>query len=375
MQKKIIALAVAAAFSAPALADTTVYGIIDAAVANVSATGQKSDLLVVSGGQSGSRLGFKGAEEISGDLKVVYQLEYALDTQTNTTLASARQQMLGVAGGFGTVATGYLQTAGYDWAVKFDPLAGSLVSPLQVVNQTNFLIGATAIAKRAPRALAYISPNLGGVTVAVNYSSSFDNALGNLTLADNATAGLKTTAMLASVTYAAGPLAVGGVLAKTSDATSTGAATASGKATTYSDYSLGASFDLSVVKLFATYQSTKHTDPATAAAIEGGKAYSFTGVIPVGADGAVGVAYAKNSLTNKAANAGQNHNGSSFLVGYLHNLSSTTNAYVAFQSAKNGANTSAYSVDNNALAGSTAPNWVSGGGSSRLIAVGMRKKF
>lgn len=373
MQKKLIALAVAAAISTPAFADTTLYGIIDAAVANVSATGQKSDMLVVSGGQSGSRLGFKGAEDISADLKVVYQLEYALDTQTSSGLstATARQQLLGVAGSFGTVATGYLQTTGYDWAVKFDPLAGSLVSPLQVVNQSNFLIGATAIAKRAPRALAYISPNLGGVTIAVNYTTSFDNALGNLTKASNATSGLKTTALLASATYAAGPLVVGGVIANTSNDSSTGALTASGKATTYSDYSLGASYDLSVVKLFATYQSSKQTDPLSAAAVEGGKAYSLSGVIPVGSAGAIGVAYAKNKMTNSAANAGKDQNASSFLVGYLHTLSATTNAYVAYQSAKNGADTKAYSVDNNAIAGGFAAN----GGSSSLIAVGLRKKF
>ncbi len=36
MQKKIIALAVAAAFSAPAFAEVTMYGVVDAAVANAS---------------------------------------------------------------------------------------------------------------------------------------------------------------------------------------------------------------------------------------------------------------------------------------------------------------------------------------------------
>ena len=50
MQKKIIALAIAAAFSAPAFAaDVNVYGVVDAAVARVSNSGQKSDLLAVSG--------------------------------------------------------------------------------------------------------------------------------------------------------------------------------------------------------------------------------------------------------------------------------------------------------------------------------------
>lgn len=63
MQKKIIALAVVAVFSTPAFADVTPYGIIDGAIVNVSATGQKSDLLALSGGASGSRIGAKVTED------------------------------------------------------------------------------------------------------------------------------------------------------------------------------------------------------------------------------------------------------------------------------------------------------------------------
>jgi predicted porin len=312
MQKKLIALAVAAAFSAPAFADVTVYGIVDAAVANVSATGMKSDLTVLSGGLSTSRIGVVAAEDLDNGMKAIVKVEYKLDSALSDGVLTARQEMLALAGGFGTVAAGYLQTTGYDWAVKFDPTTGSAVDSLSVVN-SGFLIGSTAVAARANRALAYISPDMGGVTVAVNYSA---NVLNEGMVVSGATAGNKTTATLLSATYAAGPLAVGAVYAKTSDDDTTGASIVK-----ISDVALGASFDLSVVKLLGTYQTSK---------VDGGgntdKAMSFSAVAPVG-PGALVATVAKNTIASTVAE----DNKTAFTVAYLQGLSKTTTAYGAVQ--------------------------------------------
>lgn len=282
-------------------------------------------------------------------------LEYGLDTETNQQTASsaassglvARQQMLALAGGFGTVATGYLQTAGYDFAGKFDPLTGSSASPIQSITKGGgFLIGASTVAARAQRALAYISPDMSGLTIAVNYSSALAG-LGNLTVASTA-ASVKTSAVLASATYAAGPLTVGAVYAGTTTPVSTGDT---------KEYALGGSYDLVVAKLMGTYQAST-TNSVT------NSAYSLTGVMPVGTN-AVALSYAKNSM--KTANT----NGSGYTLGYLHTLSKTTTAYAAYSSSTNDSGTHAYSVANNALSTATWAN----GGSSSLVAVGLRKKF
>jgi len=181
MKKSLIALAVVGAFSAPAFADTnTFYGLVDGALANVSMTGQKSQTLAVSGGLATSRLGFKGSEDLGDGLKAIYTLEYALDIEQNgpvgtapsiaNSTTTARQQLVGLSGSFGTVATGRLQTTGYDFEVKYDPLGGSLVSPIQNLNSAKqFLIGTTAQAARASRAFAYTTPNLSGFTVSVDF--------------------------------------------------------------------------------------------------------------------------------------------------------------------------------------------------------------
>lgn len=307
MQKKLIALAVAAAFSAPAFADVSVYGIVDAAVANVSVTGMKSDLTVISGGLSTSRLGVVAAEDLDNGMKAIAKVEYKLDGAVSDGVGVARQEMLALAGGFGTVAAGYLQTTGYDWAVKFDPTVGSSVSSLQAVN-ASMLIGSTAVAARANRALAYISPDMGGVTVALNHSFNVGNTA---MVASGATTGNKTTATLLSATYNGGPLAIGGVYA----------ATANDDAgyNKITDMALGASYDLSVVKLLGTYQTSKVANGAGS-----DKAMSFSAVAPVG-PGALVAQYAKNTI----AGTGDN-NDNAMTVAYLYGLSKTTTLYGAY---------------------------------------------
>jgi predicted porin len=387
MQKKIIALAIAAAFSAPAFADVTAYGVLDAAIAHVSGSGQNSGLQAVAGGLATSRFGVKTAEDI-GDLKAVGVLEYALDNEVNTTVGvtsagvlKARQQLLAVAGGFGTVATGYLQTTGYDWAVKFDPTAGSTVSPLQDLNAANFLVGSTAIAARAPRALAYISPDLGGVTVAVNYTTEFTGGLGDVGQASGAQN--KVTAYLVSATYNGGPLSVGGVYAKDS--------IEAGSAGEKTDFALGVSYDLTVVKLFATYQSDKTTGSPATAAVAGvpfvvdpatgkitgtaavaaqpatgdvtRKAESVSVVAPVG-PGAVVFTYAKTSGVSNEGASGET-------VAWLQGLSKQTTLYAALSKISQDSGSRSYSVFNNGVANANLDL----GGSSTLLAVGLNKKF
>jgi predicted porin len=317
MQKKIIALAIAAAFSAPAFADTTVYGIVDAALANVSSPGLKSDMTILSGGLSTSRFGVKTVEDLDNGMKAVAVLEYALDVANNETVGTsagamkARQQIVALAGGFGTVAAGYAQTTGYDWAVKFDPTAGSQVDSVAATNPATLL----STGSRAPHAIAYISPDLGGVTVAYNHSFNVGNTA---TAASGATTGNKTTANLFSVMYAGGGLNVGGAYAATANDDTTPAVA---KAT---QMALGVSYDFGVAKLFGTYTSAK-TD-ATGTAGNTDKGISLSVVAPVGPGAIVGT-YGKKTVASTAAT----DDVTAMTVAYLQGLSKTVTAYGALQ--------------------------------------------
>lgn len=378
MQKKVIALAVTAAFSAPVYAETATsfYGIVDATVANVSGAGQKSDLVALSGGLSGSRLGFKATEDLDNGMKAIAVLEYGLDTMTDqrstttptvtttvtpsagtatatststgvtATSLFARQAMAALDTGMGTIAGGYLQTAMYDFNAKYDPTFGSQISPIQsVAKGGGFLQDA---ANRASRAVAYISPDFNGAKVAVNYATGLANG-NNLGKASNATTGLKTTAYLLSANYAQDSLSVGAVYGslKSDNAGSTA----------QTELALGISYDLGVAKVLGTYANSKITDT--------NNMYSLSVVAPVSEAGTVAATYAANKM--KTANS----NGSGFMLGYLHNLSKTTTAYAAYESVSNGSAVRTYSVANNGLSAAT----LDVGGSSSLIAVGLRKKF
>jgi predicted porin len=380
MQKKLIALAILGLASSAAFADVGIYGVLDGGVANLSGTGQQSQFLAQSGGLAQSRLGVKATEKLDDGLTAVAVLEYGYETQTAAGLsgATARQQLLGLAGDFGTVATGYLQTTAFDFGAKFDPFADGGASVLQSLTgaggtssgTNNFLIGTNALAAHAQRALAYISPSIGGVTIAVNYSTALGPIGGSTGLSNAAglgNAGVASsvpsdnnTAYLASAAYDNGPLSVSLVYASASlvNVLNVPANTA-----TSSEYAVGASYNFGVAKVNATYQSNAQS--VNSGATTTNTAYSVSATAPVG-PGTVAAEYAASSINSSSSNGATGYS-----LAYLQGLSKTTTAYVAYSGITNGSNAQAFGVLNNATAGST----LSLGGSTTLIAAGISKKF
>ena len=123
MKKSLLALAVLGAFAGAAQAQSsvTIYGIVDTGIAYSSkvATGTGSDtgskFGINSGVIQGSRIGFKGVEDLGGGLSAVFQLETGFtsddgglqgsDAVTSSNLFR-RKSVVGLAGGFGTVLLG-----------------------------------------------------------------------------------------------------------------------------------------------------------------------------------------------------------------------------------------------------------------------------
>ena len=77
MKVKLLAGWIAAACAAPALAQSnvTIYGIADAGMMYVDNGGNDPKVKLVSGIADGSRLGFKGTEDLGGGYKTVFNLE------------------------------------------------------------------------------------------------------------------------------------------------------------------------------------------------------------------------------------------------------------------------------------------------------------
>lgn len=82
MKTKFLAAVIATCFAAPVMAQSsvTIYGIADAGL--MKASGQT--MRVVSGIADGSRIGFKGSEDIGGGYKAIFNLEARVELDTGT---------------------------------------------------------------------------------------------------------------------------------------------------------------------------------------------------------------------------------------------------------------------------------------------------
>lgn len=122
MNKKIIALAIAAAVAAPmaAQAAPTVYGKINMGIVSFDDGGANDGLAIF---DEASRLGLKGSEDLGGGLKLIYKMEGTADMDQNGGFAFNRDTMVGLKGGFGTVSIGRQNTAYKNATGKYDLFA------------------------------------------------------------------------------------------------------------------------------------------------------------------------------------------------------------------------------------------------------------
>lgn len=148
MQKKMIALAIAAAFAAPvAMADVTMYGTMDGGLrhqTNDAASAGTTDTMQM-GQYNTARFGFKGVDDMGDGMKATVVLETSLapggvgmnpSTNNNSTQAGGaglypnnpfgllfdRQATIGVAGGFGDFTMGWNYTVSFKTIQTFDPM-------------------------------------------------------------------------------------------------------------------------------------------------------------------------------------------------------------------------------------------------------------
>lgn len=345
MQKKLIAVAVAGLVSGAAFAQSnvTVYGVADAYYGRATADGNKTTNVINGGGLSGSRIGLKGTEALGNGLSALFVLEYGIANDDKTVgigsgAAPARQQLVGLTGGFGTVVAGSAQTAGYDFACANNSLAGSALDPYAKVGSAALL--ACGHAGRASNAFAYISPNFGGVTLAYNHARVTEAAAAQPEGKDN-------YANLIGASWASGPIGVNFVASKVSMA-------GTAASDDVQEMGLGGSYDLGVVKLGVQLQQYDNK-----AVDNKNRKFGLNAAIPVGA-GAVHVGYAKSQIKETAAD----DNPTSYTVAYTHGLSKRTTAYAGYNRVTN--------QSAGTYASLLAPT---AGGKSSTFAVGVRHTF
>ncbi|MBI1905551.1 MAG: porin [Rhodocyclales bacterium] len=338
MQKSLIFIALSGALctAAQAQSSLTVYGVVDMNYTTLSGNGRSRNVMDP-GGISGSRLGFRGSEDLGNGLKAIFELEYgSLKIDANQGISGARQSFVGLKGAWGSILGGYIYSPADDFNSGYDGLSNSglLSARANMLNDGGF---STKVDDTFTNAVAYISPSLGGLTLrAVVGLGEQESSPKEKKYAFGAEyiRGAFKTALVYHYIDNQGGVAPAANLRETA---------------------LGIGYDFGVAKLLGTYAMKK--------ASGGGDDISWAlgAQIPAGA-GSVRLSYAALDMSTKSG--GKDARGWS--AAYFHDLSKRTTLYTGYHALDNG---STASYNHERLTG------LSAGSNARLFTVGMRHKF
>lgn len=353
--KKILAVAIASAFAAPAFAATSnvdLYGQMNVSYDYVESDSTDSRGRVSS---NNSHIGFKGAEDLGGGLSAVWQFEYAiqLDQQQFNQAFQASSDTQGGNSLRNTFAGLSSKSLGsLTFGTQESPLKLS-TGPLAVYHNTlaDYRSVFTKLSTRSDNSVLYTSPNLTGVQVQAMYG--FRNEGG-------ATATEDSKMYAASATYKNGPLYATLAYENNEIDGATAAATAQNDA-----WRAGVGYTLGDLKLGLAYEDNDVENGAGVSTNDGSAWY-------------VSAAYNMGNITLNASytdrdeyTSGADNGAKQYAVGVDYNFSKRTSVYALYTEVSNdGAGT-------NGLGPATgiATVTTNAGGDSSGFALGMVHKF
>jgi predicted porin len=187
MNKKLIAMAVAAGLAAPlaAHAEATVYGQLQIELQNIDVKNSAdTDGIVVEPGsyvgqvtQPGGntaiadnkrgRLGVKGSEDLGDGLKAIYKFEWQVNTANANVDDGDRESYVGLSGNWGTFMAGALKSPyKYTGGVTYDPLVTTAGEARRYGGMTTGTFGHNGFFTNA---VGYMTPKIGGFSAWVGY--------------------------------------------------------------------------------------------------------------------------------------------------------------------------------------------------------------
>ena len=317
MKKSIVALAVLSSVAGTAFAQSsvTLFGVVDLAARYNKAGGQTTSSLA-SDGQSSSRLGVRGIEDLGGGMKASFWLESALaadsgtvgDSSTSVPVTSSgnkfwnRRSTVSLSGDFGEVRLGRDKTSERNLIDEFDVYGTVGMGDITKVYST---LGSGSLdINRSDNQVRYFLPNnLGG------FYGSVDVAAGENINGQKYWGG--------RFGYKQGPLhvsAAGQVTTTTSTTPKWGLA------------SIAGSYDFGMVKPAVLFTESKYGARKVTS-------WTINATVPVGQ----GVF--KASYTNSDANSSANTSGfydANLITGqYIYNLSKRTSLYTTVSKLQN----------------------------------------
>lgn len=317
MRIKLIATAIAGLTALPAMAQSnvTIYGVADAYFKSTSGDGKRITG-IDAGGENGSRLGFKGSENLGNGLKAIFDFQFgSLALDGNTGINSTRYAYVGLESNkLGSVILGRLQSPGYYSSYYFAPGEAHFFSAYQFLTKGIAKRGVGAsintgwnAASRRNNAVAYMAPEMGGLktTLMYGFGEQDGESAGQANREGFAALGLDYTNGLFKASY-----------------TYQGITNSGGATTDQREHFLGASYDFGMVKLLGSAQTAKVSGGGFST--ETDKLYSIGAQFKLGAHAKLSVGYVKANVD--AANG----DGKGYTLGLEYMLSKRTHLYAGY---------------------------------------------
>ena len=383
MKKSLVALAVlAASGAAMAQSSVTLFGVMDATVRYVDAGASGSILSLTNSGLTGSRIGFRGTEDLGGGLNASFWLEAGINndngagaaTSTNNQaggtnaspaggqgLTFNRRSTISLAGKWGELRLGRDYVPAFWNPGVFDPFGvqGVGANPIFSYAGLNLITGGAlnvnSAAVRASNSIGYFMPNMNGFYGQAMYALGENNSNN----ANGASNPAKSNGNVGSVRigYANGPVDIAYGYATTDFAPPASlAALTTAASEKYQNQNLGASWNFGMVKPRFLWNQEKAVGRTA-------NSYMLGATAPIGA-GEIRGSYTWGSSTNDGLD------GSMIALGYVYNLSKRTALYTTYSYISNSGKTNTY---NYALTGVPAVPTL--GGNTWGLDLGVKHNF
>jgi predicted porin len=338
MNKKLMAVAVAAAVAAPglALAQVTIYGkfnveygFLDQANGPGGVSRDSADAY----NSGASRIGFRAEEKLGGGMSSWFQCETrARIVDEGATTLCDRNSALGMKGGFGNVFFGR-----WDTPINLAQDGGRITPTTGWAGTERLLLDdqgqqGWTFARRAPSTINYMTPNMGGFTIHAQTTTT------NATVDTNPSAtGNKGRANGINAQYSAGPLtaSLGYAAMDDNQSTQTGAAFAGEKQTAML---VGATYTMGPIKLGVLWTSID--SDATATTTVERDSYEVAALWSIGGPGKLRFSYASagDYKGNDASATAANQGTTMYSASYLHSFSKRTTGTVGYSVVDNDTN-------------------------------------
>jgi predicted porin len=158
----ITALALPAVCAAQS--SVTLYGIVDTTVSYTTNQGGKHNVQFLDGGPALSRWGFRGVEDLGGNLKAIFTLENGFNPSNGALSQNqrlfGRQAFVGLSGDFGTVKAGRMYDSVTTYVGPFGSAQSTIGSMSGHPGDVDDLVGSY----RINNSISYTTPDFAGLS-------------------------------------------------------------------------------------------------------------------------------------------------------------------------------------------------------------------